>query len=168
MNALDATPSPFALAWTRAISLLRGLPAAPAQLALRCALAVPFWNSGMTKWDGVLRLSDNAVFLFAEEFRLHLFGQMVPYPWPTLMAWLSGIAEVALPVLLVLGLGTRFAALGLLAMTAVIQLTVPDGWASFHLPWAAMALAVATYGPGILSLDHLIARRLDPYAAARA
>lgn len=124
-----------------------------AQFALRAALAVPFFRSGLTKWDGIGRLSDGARYLFAEEFRLHLFGQEFAYPFPTAMAWASACAEVALPVLLVLGLGTRAAALGLLAMTAVIQLTVPDGWANFHLPWAAMALAVATYGPGPFALD---------------
>ena len=59
---------------------------------------------------------------------------------------MAGIAEIVLPILLVLGLGTRFAALGLLAMTAVIQLTVPDGWANFHLPWAAMALTLVVFG----------------------
>ena len=75
------------------------------------------------------------------------------------MAFLSACGEIAFPVLLVMGLGTRFAALGLLLMTAIIQLTIPDGWANFHLPWAAMALAILTHGPGRLSLDELVARR---------
>jgi putative oxidoreductase len=74
------------------------------------------------------------------------------------VALLTGIFEFALPVLLVLGLATRFAALGLLFMTIIIQLTIPDGWANFHLPWAAMALALVVHGPGKLSLDHLIAK----------
>jgi len=52
---------------------------------------------------------------------------------------------------------TCLAALGLLAMTAVIQLTVPEGWANFHLPWAAMALALVAFGGGAASLDRLIA-----------
>jgi putative oxidoreductase len=82
------------------------------------------------------------------------------------MAWLSGVAEIVLPVLLVLGLATRFAGLGLLAMTAIIQLTIPDGWANFHLPWAAMALAVMAYGPGRISLDHLIVRLMRGGPAA--
>ncbi len=110
------------------------------------------------------QLSDTAVLLFTEEFRLHLFGQTVPYPAPGVFAFLSGTAEIVLPILLVLGLATRFAAVGLLAMTAIIQLTVPDGWANFHLPWAAMALAVMTYGPGRLSLDHVLARTRGPRA----
>jgi putative oxidoreductase len=41
-------------------------------------------------------------------------------------------------------------------LTAIIQLTYPDGWANFHLYWAAMALAILTFGPGAISLDRLI------------
>jgi len=129
-----------------------------AQLALRVALAVPFYRSGLTKWDGFLQLSDSAVYLFQEEFKLHVFGAQLDYPLPALSALLAGCAEVVLPILLVLGLGTRFAALGLLAMTAVIQITVPEGWANFHLPWAAMALALIAWGGGRFSLDHLAGR----------
>jgi putative oxidoreductase len=76
-----------------------------------------------------------------------------------LTAALAGAAEIVLPLLLVLGLGTRYAALGVLIMTAVIQLTIPEGWANFHLPWAAMALALVAYGGGAVSLDHLIRAR---------
>lgn len=124
-----------------------------ALLALRIALAVPFWRSGLTKWEGFLKLSGGARYLFEQEFRLHAFGNEIPYPMPAVMAHLSGIAEVCLPVLLVLGLGTRFAAAGILVMTGIIQLTVPDGWANFHLPWAAMALTLVVFGPGQVSLD---------------
>lgn len=130
-------------------------------LALRVALAVPFFYSGLTKWDGFGHLSDGAVYLFTEEFRLHLFGAEIPYPVPGLMAALSGSAEITLPILLVLGLATRWAALGLLAMTAIIQLTIPDGWANFHLPWAAMAFAILVRGPGRLSLDHGLVRSMQ-------
>lgn len=141
------------------LSRMRSLGQDLALLALRVALAVPFWRSGLTKWDGFLHLSDSARYLFAEEFRLHVFGREIPYPVPGLFAHLSGIAEVCLPVLLVLGLGTRVAALALLGMTGIIQLTEPDGWANFHLPWAAMALALLVYGPGRVALDRLVARR---------
>ena len=78
------------------------------------------------------------------------------------MALLSGSAEVLLPVLLVLGLGTRLAAVALLGMTAISQLTVPDGWANFHLPWAAMALALACWDPGPFALDRWFARPPAP------
>jgi putative oxidoreductase len=126
------------------------------QFALRVALATPFFNSGLTKWDGFFQNSDSAVYLFAEEFRLHIFGHEYAYPFPQTIAFLTGAAEIILPILLVLGLGARLAAFGILALTAVIQITVPDGWANFHLPWAAMALAILAYGPGGLSFDRLI------------
>lgn len=123
---------------------------------LRVALAVPFFKSGLTKWDGFLSLSPAAVFLFEDEFKLHIFGQAYDFPLPTAVAFLDGVAEIVLPVLLVIGLATRFSALGILIMTGVIQLVVPEGWANFHLPWAALAVAVIALGPGTLSFDHLI------------
>jgi putative oxidoreductase len=135
------------------------VPLSLTMLALRFALAVPFWFSGLTKWDGFLNLSFGAKTLFTEEFKLHIFGNEIPYPAPVLMATLSGVAEIVFPVMLVLGIGARYAALGLLGMTAIIQLTVPDGWANFHLAWASMALAIITFGPGKIALDYLL--RLD-------
>jgi putative oxidoreductase len=146
-----------------AIARLEALPAAiPPSLpllALRFAIAVPFFKSGLTKWDGFLQLSAGAQYLFTEEFKLHVLGSEIPYPFPLTFATLSGIGEIVLPILLVLGLCTRFAALGILCMTAIIQLTVPDGWANFHLPWAAMALTLLTFGGGRFALDALIFRR---------
>jgi len=129
-----------------------------APLFLRIALAIPFFRSGLTKWDG-LSLSPSAIYLFTNEFKLHVFGAAFAFPAPTLAAFLSASGEIVLPVLLVLGLATRFAAFGILLMTAIIQLTVPDGWIAYHLPWAAMALALMAIGPGALSLDRLIANR---------
>ena len=99
-------------------ALLAAIPQSLPLLALRVALAVPFFKSGLTKWDGFLQLSGGAVYLFTQEFKLHIFGAEIPYPYPLTMATLSGIGEIVLPILLVLGLGTRFAALGILAMTA--------------------------------------------------
>src|SRR5262245_22362850 len=123
------------------------------QLVMRVALAVPFWRSGILKWDGLLKLSDTAVTLFTDEFTLHLPGGPYHYPAPTVMAFLSGCGEILFPVLLVLGLATRFAALGLLFMTVVVELTVPDGW-PVHITWAAMALSIMAWGPGRTSIDH--------------
>jgi putative oxidoreductase len=123
---------------------------------LRIALAVPFFRSGLTRWDGFFSLSPSAAYLFEEEFKLHIFGGEYGFPAPDVIAHLVGVAEITLPILLVLGLATRFAALGLLIMTGVIQLVVPDGWANFHLPWAALATAIIALGPGGLSLDRLI------------
>ena len=134
------------------------LPPSIASLALRFGLAVPFFKSGLTKWDGFLDLSDTPVLLFTEEFKLHLFGATLDYPFPVLMAWGSSIGEIILPILRALGLFTRFAAFGLLIVTAMIQLTIPDGWANFHLPWAAMALAIIAIGPGKASIDNFLRR----------
>lgn len=125
---------------------------------LRIALALPFFRSGLTRWDGFLSLSPSAEYLFEEEFKLHIFGSLYDFPAPVVVAHLVGIAEITLPILLVLGLATRFAALGLLIMTGVIQLVVPDGWANFHLYWAALALAIVALGPGRLSLDYPVDR----------
>ncbi len=125
---------------------------------LRIALAVPFFKSGLTKWDGFLSLAPTAQFLFEDQFKLHIFGQAYNFPVPDTLALLDSVAEIALPVLLVIGLATRFSALGLLVMTGVIQLVVPEGWANFHLPWASLAVAIIALGPGRLSLDHLIKR----------
>lgn len=130
-----------------------------APLALRIALALPFSRSGLTKWDAPGGLSPSASYLFSEEFRLHLFGHAVPFPAPLLFAYVDGVMEIVLPLLLVLGLATRFSALALLVMTGVIQLVVPDGWETYHLPWAAMALGLMALGPGRISIDHLIGRR---------
>jgi putative oxidoreductase len=129
------------------------------QLVLRVALAVPFWRSGVLKWDGFLQLSDTAVTLFTDEFMLHLPGGPYPFPAPTVMAFLSGCAEITFPILLVLGFATRFAALGLLLMTAIVELTVPEGW-PIHITWAAMALGIMAWGPGRISIDELIRRTL--------
>lgn len=144
---------------TRADGLLASVPQSLPLLGLRFALAIPFLKSGLTKWDGFLTLSSGAKYLFEQEFKLHVFGREIPYPFPLTMATAAGIAELILPILLILGLATRFAALGLLLMTAIIQLTVPDGWANFHLPWAAMALALVVFGGGKIAVDPFVMSR---------
>ena len=61
--------------------------------------------------------------------------------------------------LLFVGLGSRVAALALLGLTATIQLFVyPENWPD-HLLWASILVYVLSRGPGVLSIDHLIARR---------
>ena len=129
---------------------------------LRVALALPFLRSGLTRWDPFPTLSIGTQFLFEEQFKLHLFGALVDLPAPLVLAYVTAVAEILLPVLLILGLGTRFAALGLLVMTGVIQLIVPDGWVNFHLYWAGLALALLALGGGQVSLDGLLTRRHRP------
>lgn len=129
-------------------------------IAARCALAVPFLRSGLTKWSGWFTLSPVADALFESVFKLHLFGHAYGYPIPDVLAHLDAVAEIVLPVLLLLGLATRLSALGLLFMIGVIQLTVPSGWANFHLPWAALALTLISVGAGPVSIDFWINRLL--------
>ena len=127
---------------------------------MRVALALPFFRSGLTRWDSFLALSPSANFLFAEEFKLHVFGGEYSIPSPDIVAYMTGLAEITLPILLILGLATRFSALGLLAMTGVVQLVVPDGWINFHLYWAALAVGIIAIGPGFLSVDRQIIARM--------
>ncbi|TVR06087.1 MAG: DoxX family protein [Salinarimonadaceae bacterium] len=119
--------------------------------AARIFPAAVFWQSGRTKVDG-FALKDSTFFLFEYEYALPVID-------PALAAYLATIAEHALPVLLVIGLATRYAALGLLIMTATIQIFVyPEAWVTHGL-WAVALLVVVARGPGALSLDALIARR---------
>ena len=123
-----------------------------AGLALRFALAIPFFLSGLTKWAGetffdkvqsmvALELAPSTQYLFENEFKLNVFGTAYDFPYPEISAYASAFAEIVFPILLVLGLATRFAALGLLGMAVVIFLVYPDTWRAEQLPWAAMALA---------------------------
>ena len=159
-------PNPIARFTSRLFSLL---PASLVMLILRLTLARPFFASGLTRWDGWFTLSFGTKTLFADEYRLHLLGREIAFPAPELFALLTSAAEIALPILLAFGLLTRYAALGLFGMTAVIQLVYPGGWQNFHLPWAAMALAIMAFGPGAISLDRLLSLDgwFDPLARGR-
>ncbi|TAM05495.1 MAG: DoxX family protein [Paraburkholderia sp.] len=159
MKASILSNSRLAAAFRSIIGWLAGAAGVIAPPLLRLALAVPFFKSGLTKWDG-LSLSPAAFFLFEDEFKLHIFGHAYDLPMPDVFALVDSVAEIGLPVLLVIGLATRFSALGLLVMVGVIQLVVPEGWANFHLPWATLAVTIVAVGPGKLSLDWLIRRRL--------
>ncbi len=162
-SSLESALSNPIARFTRALFGL--VPASLAALLLRLTLARPFFASGMTRWDGWFTLSFGTKALFTDDYRLHVFGAEIPFPQPELVATLASTAEIVLPILLAFGFLTRYAALGLLGMTAVIQLTYPDGWANFHLYWAAMALAIMVLGPGAISLDRLMG--LDGWTQAR-
>ncbi len=127
----------------------RAIPSWAVGLIARAGIASVFFLSGRTKVEGLLTISPSTVFLFAEEYR-------VPLLPPELAAHLATYAEHALPILLVLGLATRPAALGLLAMTLVIQLFVyPSGWPT-HLLWAGPLFYLIARGPGAVSLDRVL------------
>ncbi|MBK1865646.1 DoxX family protein [Aestuariivirga sp. YIM B02566] len=135
----------------KAIALLERIPYTLIALVARVAPAAVFWQSGQTKLEG-WHLSDNAIYLFREEYKLPLVD-------PVIAAHLAAFAEHFFPILLVLGLATRFAALALLSMTLVIEIFVyPDAWPT-HGTWAACFLLLMAQGGGRLSLDHLIGRR---------
>ena len=136
-----------------------------APIFLRIALALPFLKSGLTRWDGFLALSAATEFLFSAFFKLHILGAQYPFPAPLTLAYPTATAEIVLPVLILVGFFTRLAPLGLLAMTAVIQLVVPDGWQNFHLPWAAIALALIALGPGAISLDRFLRSVVPTHSA---
>ena len=128
-------------------------------------MAAVFWKSGQTKIEGLAidivsgsfelgmpRLSSSAVDLFRDEYQLPLIS-------PELGATLAALGEHVLPLLLLLGLGTRFAALGLLVMTAVIQLLVYPAAYPTHGVWAAVLLWLMVRGPGAVSIGHALAVR---------
>ncbi|MCC5964805.1 MAG: DoxX family protein [Natronohydrobacter sp.] len=116
------------------------------QIAARVFPAVVFWQSARTKVEG-FSIKDSTYFLFEHVYALPL----VP---PAPAAVLATVAEHVLPVLLILGLFSRISALGLLIMTAVIQIFVfPGAWVTHGL-WATALLVTLAQGPGRLSLDY--------------
>lgn len=149
----------------RAIELCKLIPYSLVAFLARFSIAATFWKSGQTKIEGLAidliegtfefglpRLSASAVPLFEEEYRLPLLPA-------ELAAQLAAFSEHLFPILILLGLASRFSALALFGMTLVIQLFVyPDAYPT-HGVWAAVLLMLVAKGPGILAIDHLIARR---------
>lgn len=134
---------------TAAEQLARLVPHDALALAARLSVAAIFFQSGRTKVEGLLQVTPGAIELFRSEYK-------VPVLPPELAAHMAAYAEHLLPLLLVLGLGTRLAALGLLGMTLVIQVFVyPDAWPT-HLSWAALLAYLASRGAGRLSLDRAL------------
>ena len=138
----------------------------------RFSIAAVFWKSGQTKVEGfaidlvdgvfqpgVPQLSGSAVDLFRDEYRLPLID-------PHWAAVAAAVAEHLFPLLLLLGLATRFSAAALLAMTLVIQLFVYPGAYPTHGVWITVLLLLIARGGGVLSLDHLIARRFASHEQA--
>lgn len=141
------------------------IPNSLVALLARFSIAAVFWNSGQTKIEGLAvnlvngefalgwpRLSDSALALFQEEYKLPLLP-------PELAAPMAAVAEHMFPLLILVGLATRFSALALLVMTAVIQVFVYPGAYATHGTWAAVLLYLMVHGPGRLSIDHWLARR---------
>ena len=130
----------------------------------RFSIAAVFWKSGQTKIEGFAidliagdfqlgwpHVSDAALFLFKDEYKLPLIA-------PSIAAHAAAFSEHFFPVLLLLGLGTRFAALALLGMTLTIQMLVyPDAYPT-HGTWATALLLLVLQGPGQWSLDNWLFR----------
>ncbi len=147
---LPTEQGPLVRLAARVIGLIESLPYWVLGLAAPGVSAAVFWQSGQTKIEG-WHLSDSAIALFQDEYKLPLID-------PTVAAYGAAFAEHFFPILLVLGLASRFAAFSLLIMTSIIEIFVyPDAWPT-HGVWATCFLLVITRGPGLVSLDHLIAR----------
>jgi hypothetical protein len=132
-----------------AVSRAGALPEALLLLVARVGAAAVFFESGRTKVHGLLTITDGAYQLFATEYKLPLISS-----W--LAAHLATYSEHLFPLLLVLGLFARIGALGLLGMTAVIEVFVyPDAWPT-HLSWAGLLLPILARGAGAVSLDWML------------
>ncbi|MFC0665952.1 DoxX family protein [Azotobacter chroococcum] len=117
---------------------------------IRLLVASVFFQAGLTKiasWSSTLTLFE--------------YEYAVPLLPPELAAWLGTAAELSLPVLLVLGLGTRLAALALFLFNIVAVISYPglgEVGLQHHQYWGLLLLVTLCHGPGKLSLDHLIRR----------
>ena len=135
----------------RAIGLFSSIPQSAITLLARVIIGLVFFKSGLTKLDG-FGLSDSAIFLFQEEYKVPLLD-----PW--LAAHLAALTELTMPILLFLGMAARFAAAALLGMTLVIEIFVyPEAYV-LHGLWAVALLTIIAHGAGVVSIDHLIKKR---------
>ncbi len=120
-------------------------------LGIRLWVANVFWKSGLTK----IASWDNTVLLFENEYSVPLLS-------PEVAAALGTFTELVFPVLLVLGLGGRFAAFVLFVFNYVAVISYPDlnePGLKDHTYWGIMLLVTLFHGPGKISIDHFIKRR---------
>ncbi len=121
-------------------------------LGLRLWVARVFWNSGLQKtasWDSTLML-------FEYEYAVPI----LPFD---VAAYLATGVELAAPVLLVLGLGTRAGALALFILNYVASISYPDlniAGIKDHMLWGTMLAITFFHGPGKISLDYFVKRKL--------
>ena len=149
MATKAATPrwrAPYDLFASTAAKLL---PPSLLLLVQRLGIAAVFFMSGRTKVDGLLTVNDSAFELFRTDYAL-------PLVKPEIAAYAAAYSEHLFPLLLVLGLFTRFAATALLIMTLVIEIFVyPDAWPT-HVSWAGLMLPLISLGGGKLSTDRFL------------
>jgi putative oxidoreductase len=128
---------------------LERFPLSIIQLAMRIAVGAAFFRSGLLKVNSW----EFAVQLFRDEYKVPLLD-------PVLAAQLATVVELGVPLFLFAGLATRLATLPLLGMIAVIQIFVyPNAW-SDHLLWGSILVFLLTRGPGAISLDYFMARKM--------
>jgi len=121
-------------------------------LAVRLYVASVFFKSGLTK----IASMDTTILLFTHEYQVPLLS-------PTLAAYLGTAAELVLPVMLALGLGGRLAAAALFVFNIVAVISYPDlneVGIMQHQYWGVLLLIPLLYGPGKLSIDSLLQRRV--------
>ena len=127
----------------------KALPLSVLLLIQRLGVAAVFFQSGRTKVDGWFTLTDGTFELFRTDYALPLVS-------PVTAAYAATISEHLFPILLVLGLFSRYAALALFGMTMVIEIFVyPDAWPT-HLSWAGLMLPIIAMGGGRFALDRVI------------
>jgi putative oxidoreductase len=153
METIASTPTPtwrISRLYTGFANLLDKLQPIFA-LAMRLYVARVFIMSGwlkVSRWDSTLALFQN--------------DYHVPVLSPQVAAVLGTSAELGLPILLALGIGTRAAALALFLFNIVAVISYPDlsdAGLKDHYLWGALMLVIAIYGPGRLSVDHWFVRR---------
>ena len=135
---------------TRSLDSLQPLAA----LLARLYVAQVFFLSGLTK----LRDWEITLALFTDEYK-------VPLLPPALAAAMGTAGEIALPVLLVLGLGGRFSPLGLFVVNAVAVISLSEiapAALQQHAFWGSLLAGLAIYGPGPWSLDRWVGPRFLP------
>ncbi|HHI94018.1 MAG TPA: DoxX family protein [Gammaproteobacteria bacterium] len=121
-------------------------------LAIRLWVAWVFFKSGLTKinsWDSTL-------YLFEYEYAVPLLS-------PEMAAYLGTAAELSLPVLLAFGLAGRLGAIALFIFNITAVLSYPDLNAAGirdHQVWGIMLLVPLLHGPGKLSIDYLLCKKL--------
>ena len=119
-------------------------------LAVRVVVGAAFFQSGLTKvqsWDTTLALFENEY--------------SVPLLPPEVAAYAGTFTELFFPVLLVLGLGGRFAAAVLFVFNIIAVISYADLSAAGimqHQYWGLLLLVTLFHGPGPLSVDHLMRR----------
>ena len=148
---MENTPIKRGLALWTSVTQTLDLAQPLAALLARLYVAQVFFMSGLTK----IRDWEITVSLFTDEYK-------VPYLSPELAALLGTAGELVLPVLLVLGLLGRFAALGLFVVNviAVISLSeIAPAALQQHITWGVLLALLAIYGCGKWALDHWLIKR---------